>query len=289
MTRPLPARPSLTHLKQQAQDLLHAYQAGDPAARQRLAAPPQRADQRVRLADAQRALALEYGCASWPKLKQQVVARLGVLAARAADQAKRQARQRAEQQRVQALVARVSAAAERGEFAALLGTLQLSKRDMELIMPALAASGHLTLIVDALLRGVTSATARVRFVAAQAMDHYADERCAAPLRALLHDPVPRVRWAALHSLTCAACKLTPLPAGDDLLPVLIALARRDPSIQVRRKATWELGQACADPRAEAALREALAQETDRVVRRNAAEALRRLTPAPADAPKRNSL
>ena len=57
MSRQLPARPNLEHLKKQAKDLLPALQRRDPAAQ---------------LADAQHALAREYGFASWPKLKTHV-------------------------------------------------------------------------------------------------------------------------------------------------------------------------------------------------------------------------
>jgi ankyrin repeat protein len=53
MPRELPERPSLEHLKKQAKDLLHSSGA-------------------ARLADAQRAVAQEYGFASWAKLKAHV-------------------------------------------------------------------------------------------------------------------------------------------------------------------------------------------------------------------------
>jgi hypothetical protein len=57
MSRQLPARPSLEHLRKQAKDLLDVWQQGNPTAR---------------LADAQHALAVEYGFASWPRLKAHV-------------------------------------------------------------------------------------------------------------------------------------------------------------------------------------------------------------------------
>ena len=55
----LPKRPSLDHLKKQAKDRLEQLQAEHPGAQ---------------LADAQHALAREYGFASWPKLKAHVEA-----------------------------------------------------------------------------------------------------------------------------------------------------------------------------------------------------------------------
>ena len=54
MSRNLPPHPHLEHLKKQAKDLLHDLQQQNPA---------------YKLADAQFALAREYGFASWPKLK----------------------------------------------------------------------------------------------------------------------------------------------------------------------------------------------------------------------------
>jgi hypothetical protein len=54
MSRSLPLHPNLEHLKKQAKDLLHELQQRDPASK---------------LADAQHAIAREYGFASWPKLK----------------------------------------------------------------------------------------------------------------------------------------------------------------------------------------------------------------------------
>jgi hypothetical protein len=57
MSRQLPERPNLEHLKNQAKDLLDELQRQNPAAQ---------------LADAQHSLAREYGFASWPKLKAHV-------------------------------------------------------------------------------------------------------------------------------------------------------------------------------------------------------------------------
>jgi len=54
MSRNLPPHPNLEHLKKQAKDLLHDLKQRDPA---------------LKLADAQHAIAREYGFASWPKLK----------------------------------------------------------------------------------------------------------------------------------------------------------------------------------------------------------------------------
>jgi hypothetical protein len=57
MSRNLPARPNLEYLKNEAKDRLDDLRRTDP---------------RAQLADAQFALANEYGFASWPKLKEHV-------------------------------------------------------------------------------------------------------------------------------------------------------------------------------------------------------------------------
>lgn len=78
MTKELPARPSLEHLKAQTKDLLEALREGAPAAyerfRRHLRAARGASDERLRgmhlaLHDAQSVLAREYGFQSWAELK----------------------------------------------------------------------------------------------------------------------------------------------------------------------------------------------------------------------------
>ena len=66
MSRNLPPHPNLEHLRNQAKDLLHTLEQENPT---------------LRLADAQHAIAREYGFASWPKLKAFVEALSGEVAA----------------------------------------------------------------------------------------------------------------------------------------------------------------------------------------------------------------
>jgi ankyrin repeat protein len=73
MSRDLPAKPSLEHLKKQAKDLLHSLRRGDSAAIeqfQSLASISARSA--PKLADAQHVIARDYGFASWSKLKEHV-------------------------------------------------------------------------------------------------------------------------------------------------------------------------------------------------------------------------
>jgi uncharacterized protein len=64
----LPARPDLDQLRHQAKDLLKAAQRGEPEAIQRMQAVAERRT----LANAQLAVAREYGFASWPRVKREV-------------------------------------------------------------------------------------------------------------------------------------------------------------------------------------------------------------------------
>jgi len=76
MSRELPEKPNLEHLKKQAKDLLREAQQGDAAAIERfrsLASFSTPAS--LQLADAQHAVARDYGFASWPKLKEHVESR----------------------------------------------------------------------------------------------------------------------------------------------------------------------------------------------------------------------
>jgi hypothetical protein len=284
----LPRHPNLDHLKRQAKDLLKAFRAGDERARQlferyRTRASGQHSDGRVLLADALWVVAREYGFASWPQLRAHVALLLaaprevaGLPTAPAGEPnalAGRQARQQAEQQRLHTLAERLVEAARQADLARLFPALFAPARDMLAVRAYLVEHGTYTLIIDALLRGIDHPGARTRFLTAQAMDHFADVRCVEPLRRLLHDPIPRVRWAALHSLACEACKLEPMAAPEDLVSELVDMALHDPSIKVRRVAAYELGTACPDARALTALETLLARDTDRAIRRNALAAL----------------
>ena len=76
MSRELPPRPNLEHLRKQAKELLRAIERGDAAAldRARAAARPPAAA--LKLADAQHVVANEYGFADWAALRQHVESRL---------------------------------------------------------------------------------------------------------------------------------------------------------------------------------------------------------------------
>lgn len=273
---PLPPRPNLEQLRTQARELLRAYQRAEPSARALIEQHRPQSQRPFVLADALLVLARSYGFASWPRLKQHVAALAAADLDRQAERERKAARRQAQQQQIEQCASRLAGAAQRGDLAELFAALCLGARVGEQVRARLVERGEYTAVIDALLVAIASPDPRTRFLAAQAMDHYADARCAAPLARCLRDPVPRVRWAALHSIGCAACKLAPLPAQGDLLAVLVELALNDPSVSVRRVATYELGQARHDPRAVAALEQIARGAEDATILRHARRALQQL-------------
>ena len=275
MPRALPSKPNFDQLRNQARDLLKAARARDLQALLRIEQYLPDRSGAAKLADTQLVIAREYGFVSWPKLKRHVEA----LAARPAVVVEQPSlgsrRETPYRLRIRQLADRITGSAAEGAIQQVLGALVIPARDVLALRAHLFESGGYTLLVDALLKGVDHPHPRTRFLVAQAMDHFADPRCAAPLRELLRDPVPRVRWAALHSLSCEECKLAPIATKDDLVELVIELAIADPSIRVRRAATYTLGGDCYEPRAVAALQTLLGRETDEAILRGARWALGR--------------
>lgn len=120
--------------------------------------------------------------------------------------------------------------------------------------------------------GMNHANVRVRRACVDLMDHLADDTCLPPLAEALRDPNPGVRRGALHSLTCQACKPSPL-LGDRLAP-LIERALTDPDRRVRQVATGALADFADDPRARQALLTLATNDKDAITRKRAEAALR---------------
>jgi hypothetical protein len=283
MPRLLPARPNLGHLKRQAKELLIAYNAGDSAAQTLFAQhlpTTKRSTRFVVLAHALLVVAREYGFASWPKLKHHVETIVDTQPRHVLSQGNLTVEETKQttQQRIASIAERLINAARLHQFEQLFAALKIAKRDLESVRAYLLNHHLHAVLIDALLVSVAHSNARLRFWGAQAMDHFADQRCGEALQRLLNDPVPRVRWAALHSLQCAECKQTPLPTVGDIVATIIELALHDPSIKVRRVATYELGRVCAnDSRAWIALQAIQAHATDQGMLRIAQHAATALT------------
>ena len=254
----LPLSPNFEHLKKQAKELLKAHRSGEPGALGRFETQGVRTET-VRLADAQWIVAREYGFPDWARLKRFVEA--AAEAQPSQDTPLRKVSNR--QQFIFNLAKTFVTDAGNGDVEALSERLAVPLWAILRVRVYLLETGALSAIVDGLVQGLEHSKPRVRF------------NCAGALRRRLDDPVPRVRRAALHSLSCDACKLSPLPQTDDFTPKLISMALSDPSIRVRRAAVPVLESYCQDARAVGALR-GLGLDADAAVSRSAKQALRRL-------------
>ena len=256
----LPPAPDLDQLKTQARELLRAFRVGDPAAQRRVHAQLPylaAAGSAPRLAQMLLVLAREYGFRSWPKLK----AAIATIHQERSDMAptpdERLLRKAARARFIAEQTAERLDLARSGDAEALAASFNIPRRDIQAIRALLVARADpdYDLLIDTLIAGLQHTSPNVRYRCAGALDHFGDERCIAPLRALVADPVPRVRRMALHALSCEACKLAPLPGDTDLVELLAEYALHDPSINVRRHATYGLVSRRDDPRAAAALNE----------------------------------
>lgn len=284
--------PSLEQLKHQAKELLRALRSGDPGALSRMNAhlpadrlPPPDEYSKVRLAQALFVIARENGFASWPRLKasmsttctQTALEQPGRMTGSIAHAPAPSGQREVTSLVLTELAAELADLAERKDAITLASRFsRLPRRDILGVREVLLAHGAHATVVEALLIGLESDSPRVRYDAAHALDHFADDRCTGPLRRLLDDPVPRVRRMALHVLSCDACKLTPLSVPDDLADVVVDRALADPSINVRRHATVALGSFCQDVHVRQVLQTLAAQENDPAILREARQALRRL-------------
>ena len=96
--------------------------------------------------------------------------------------------------------------------------------------------------IDALIWGLQHRSPVVRRCCLELLDLHPDASAMPFIVASLDDPVPRVRWHAVHALLCDTCK-----AGDSFFTPAVAqrlhqVAERDESVKVRRYATRALAE-----------------------------------------------
>jgi HEAT repeat protein len=137
---------------------------------------------------------------------------------------------------------------------------------------------HYDAFLDVLLAGISNTNPRIRFECAHALDSFGDTRCREPLTRLMDDPVPRVRWIAIHALSCHACNEASCVDDPSVHARIAQRALSDASIQVRRHAAGALGMIAA-PATVDALRAIIARDTDPGLLRAARWALSRCNAA----------
>jgi len=246
--RILPQRPNLDKLKRMARALQRA--SAEPSALARLRVVfPDLAPGSAKLSQAQTVIAREHGQPSWTKLAEAVALRkpakvrpLPIVYPSAPD-----------------LAARWRKFVAAGDISALLLSMH-TPRKLRLAARALllAQPDDYRRLVDMLVAGLSHRHGTVRAGCALTLDTFGDERCREPLAVLIDDPIPRVRWAAMHALTCHDCGEE--TCWDD--PARIAAAARtDPNLKVRRHAAISLG-FTRTPFAAAVLKELIAAEPE---------------------------
>ena len=245
--RPLPQNPSLDQLKRQAKELLESLHLGDLRSTQRFArcfeATPENREC-FKLTQAQLVLAREHGFPSWQQLAAWVNDRVLPISP-------------------EALVQVLSSRSPRVRAA------------VQIQLESLGKAG-----VNAAIAGLSDPDPRVRYGAADFMDHHADEDCVQKLRDMaLNDPVEYVRDMALHALGCQRCK--PEPLAVDTLDIEILRAKTHESWKRRRGAVWTLSQRNMDPGVKETLQYLVDHDPDPRVVQAARWGLLRKRPGPA--------
>ena len=94
--------------------------------------------------------------------------------------------------------------------------------------------------LDALIWGLEHENPVVRRCCLEFLDQHPCDRALPSILHCLNDPVPRVRWHAVHALICDACKLGINYLNDEVLARLQVIAENDPSPKVRKQAIYGL-------------------------------------------------
>ncbi len=96
--------------------------------------------------------------------------------------------------------------------------------------------------IDALIWGLSHKNPVVRRCCLELLDQHPDPRAVPHILSVLEDPVPRVRWHAVHALLCDACKAGGSFLTPDIAARLSQVAANDPSPKVRNYAQQALSE-----------------------------------------------
>lgn len=250
MPRSLPERPDLRHLRDEARAMQRAAKSEGTV---------------LRLTTAQTLLARTYGFANWPTLKAHVE-NFAAAPITLSD--------------AQALAEKWFTLSQAGDLKALTRAMAVGKGRLHPARALMQADTRYRKFLDTLVAGLKDARAPVRFDLAHALDSFGDETCREPLVALMDDPVPRVRWMAMHALSCHACGEGLGEIGAPIMQRVARAAMSDPSIQVRRHAAIALGLS-GWPDGTPIAKRILAETTDPGLRRAAWFAVTKLEPTKA--------
>jgi HEAT repeat protein len=123
----------------------------------------------------------------------------------------------------------------------------------------------------AVVRGLGHESADARYHCCRLLDQLLTPDALAPLIGMLDDPDERVRYTALHSLSCDRCKDDVcLPSDGPLLAKALELLAADPSAHVRAHAIEAVGRSVhEDEAARAAIERAATGDASPAVRKKA--------------------
>jgi HEAT repeat protein len=147
----------------------------------------------------------------------------------------------------------------------------------ELATPHRASAAYRTLTARGaaaaatIVRGLKHPSADARYHCCRLLDQLLTPQALGPLIGMLDDPDERVRYTALHSLSCDRCKDDVcLPTDGPLLAKAIELLAEDPSAHVRAYAIEAVGRSVhEDARALEAIERAAARDPSPAVRKKA--------------------
>ena len=95
--------------------------------------------------------------------------------------------------------------------------------------------------LDALIRGLGHKNPVVRRCCLEFLDQHPDKKALPSILRCLEDPVPRVRWHAVHTLICDQCKPGFRYINDEVVERVRMIAKRDSSPRVRSQANHGIG------------------------------------------------
>jgi HEAT repeat protein len=95
--------------------------------------------------------------------------------------------------------------------------------------------------IEALVAGLDDESPVVRRCCLEILDAHLDPTAVPGILKRLDDPVPRVRWHAVHALACDACKVGDSYLNKQVFRRLRQVAEKDSNKRVREYARWELG------------------------------------------------
>ena len=171
-----------------------------------------------RRADARIVIAAEHGYTSWDALDEALRGGVAVAAPETSENPYFE------------VVDRMSIKAERLRWGSIMTALP-GRRPLENRGKPVGA-----LKLAALIRGLEHDNPVVRWQCLEHLDTHPDATAVPHIVACLDDPVPRVRWHAVHALACDACKLGESWVSGNVETRLLALAREDSNERVREYA-----------------------------------------------------